>query len=80
MDTLNKIFPHAFKVKPQEVSSLIIAILIYIVIGILGGLAITLLSYLPIIKIICGALGALMDLYAVAGIVIAVLVYVKVIK
>lgn len=80
MDTLKKIFPHAFKVKPEDVSSLVISILIYAVLGIAGGLVITLLSHLPIISIICGALGSLVDLYAIAGIVIAILVYAKVIK
>ena len=74
MDQLKKIFPHAFKA--QDVKSLIIAIIIYIIIGFVGGIVIG----LPIIRILAGILGALLEIYTVGGIVLAILSFLKIVK
>ena len=78
MDALMKFFPHAFKA--TELSKLIITIIIYILIDIVCGFVIGLLAKLPILGIIFGLLGSLVGLYAFVGIVLALLVFFKVLK
>ena len=78
MDALKKFFPHAFKA--TELSKLIITIIIYILIDIVCGFVIGLLAQLPILGIIFGLLGSLVGLYAFVGIVLALLVFFKVLK
>lgn len=78
MDLLKKYFPRAFKV--SDVASLIIAILIYIVFDVVAGAVIGLLAAIPVLGIIFSILGALVGIYATAGIVISVLVFCKVLK
>ena len=79
MDTLKKLFPLSFKYV-KSVSDLVIGILIYLVAGIVGGVVIGITALIPIVSILAGLVGGLLDLYVVAGIVILVLVYCKVIK
>ena len=78
MDILKKYLPHAFKVK--DVNSLIVALLIYIVIDIVCGFVIGLLAKLPIIGIVFGLGGSLVGLYALLGIVLSILVFLKIVK
>lgn len=80
MDTLKKLFPRAFKVSREDVASLIIAILIYVVFDIVAGAIIGLLAAIPIVGILFSILGSLVGIYATAGIVIAALVFCKVLK
>ena len=78
MDALKKFFPHAFKA--TALSKLIITIIIYLLIDVVCGFVIGLLAKLPIIGIIFGLLGSLVGLYATVGIVLAILVFLKVLK
>ena len=79
MDSLKKIFPLSFKYVGSA-ANLVIGILIYLLVGIVGGFVIGLTAIIPIVNIVCGLLGALLDLYVVAGIVIQLLVHCKVLK
>ncbi len=81
MDLLRKFFPISFRCV-NEVSNLVIGIIIYAVAGIVGGalIALTGLINLPLLGVILKLLGGLLDIYVTAGIVIAVLVYCNVIK
>ena len=79
MDALKKLFPLSFKYT-KDVANLIIGILLYLVVGIVGGLVIGLTLLIPIVNLICGLVGALLDIYVLAGIVIQILVFAKVIK
>ena len=79
MDDLKKIFPLSYKYI-QNVERLITGIIIYLVIGIIGGVFVYLGSLIPYVDFIFWALGTLLDLYVVGGIVILILVYTKVIK
>ncbi|MBQ8689411.1 MAG: hypothetical protein IJ515_03505 [Clostridia bacterium] len=79
MDLLKKIFPLSFKYV-GEAANLVIGIIIYVVAGIVGGLLIGLFGNIPVLNILCPLLGALLDVYVVAGIVIEILVQCKVIK
>jgi len=78
MDILKMIFPFSFKAKDSN--GLVIAILIYVVIAVIGAILLGLLSKIPFVGIVFGVLGGVVDLYAVAGIVFAVLDYFKVLK
>ncbi len=78
MDILKKYLPHAFKA--TESNALVIALLIYIVLAIVGGAIIGLLASIPVIGILFSIIGALIDLYSLAGVVLSILVFVKVIK
>ena len=79
MDILKKIFPLSFKFL-DSVANLVIGVLIYLVVGILIGFAIKLLFLIPIVGLIFGIVGTLIDLYVLAGIVILFLAYFKVLK
>lgn len=78
MDALKKFFPHAFKA--TELKAFIIALVIYVLIDIVCGAVIGLLAKIPLIGIIFSLLGSLIGLYALVGIVLSILVFVKVIK
>lgn len=78
MDMIKKVFPHAFKA--NELKSFIIVLVIYLLIDIVCGFVIGLLAKLPILGIIFSLLGSVVGLYALIGIILSVLVFVKVIK
>lgn len=86
MDTLKKFFPISFGA--SDVAGLIIKILIYIVVAVLGGVVVGVaawvLSIIPIVggllAWLVGVVGSVVGLYALAGIVIALLDYFKVLK
>ena len=78
MDMLKKIFPDAFCAK--EVNSFIVTLLIYGIGSFLIGLVLSLLAKIPLVGIIFSLIGYVVGLYALVGIVLAVLVFAKVIK
>lgn len=86
MDMLKKVFPHAFAVTDQ--SKLIGALIIYAVVLVIGAviswLIGTLLGWIPLIGFIIGLLlkiaGIIIDVYAVGGIILSLLVYFKVLN
>ena len=79
METLKKIFPLSFKFL-ESVANLIIGILIYLVVGVLIGVAIKIVSVIPVVGWIVGICGGLVGLYVLAGIIIMLLAYFKVLK
>ena len=78
MATLKKFFPQAFKAK--DVPALSIALIIYILIDVVCGFVIGLLAKLPLIGFVFGLVGSLVGLYALIGIVLSVLVFLKLMK
>lgn len=78
MDVLKKFFPHAFKAK--DTTAFIVTLIIYLVISVVCGVVIGFLGKLPLIGILFTILGSLIGLYTFIGIVLAILVFVKVIK
>lgn len=78
MDMLKKFFPNAFKA--SELKSFIIALIIYVLIDVVCGTVIGLLAGIPLIGIIFSLAGAVVGLYALVGVVLSILVFVKVIK
>lgn len=87
MEALKKLFPLSFK-RTDSVGNLIIGILIYLVVGIIAGALIWLSTFLtlwiPVVGLIIGwilrVVSSLIGLYVLAGIVIQILVFAKVIK
>ncbi len=78
MDTLKKYFSHAFK--SRTTNDFIVALIVYAVIGIVGGAIIGFLKGLPIIGAVFGIAGAIIELYTLIGVVLSILVFVKVVK
>ena len=87
MDMLKKFFPLSFKYT-KDVANVIIGVLVQLVVGLLAGLLVALAGlvtgWIPVlgalIGIVLGLVGSLIDLYVLAGIVIQLLVYFKVLK
>ena len=87
MDFLKKFFPLSWKYT-KDVANLIIGIIIYIVVGIVAGALIALSTaitvWIPVIGLIIawvlGIVSSLIGLYVLAGIVLQVLVFAKVLK
>lgn len=85
MDSLKKFFPLSFKYT-GSVSNLVIGVLVYILVGILAGVVIFLATLIgalipiigPLLAWALGVVGALVDVYVVAGIVIQFLAHFKV--
>ena len=48
--------------------------------GFVGGFVIGLTALIPIVNLVCGLLGGLLNIYVLAGIVIQILVFTKVLK
>ena len=79
MDLLKKYFPYSFGA--ADIVSLVIKILVYIIAGVLIGLVCKVISLVPFIgPIIAWVVGTVLEIYVLAGIVIAVLDYLKVLK
>lgn len=81
MDLLKKVFPFSFKA--NDVASLVVTIIIYLVAGLVIGFALGLVGWiipLGLIDMVLGLIGSIVELYILAGIVIAVLVFTKVLK
>lgn len=78
MDILKKFFPHAFKA--TELVAFIVTLIIYVLVDVVCGFVIGLLASIPLIGIIFSILGTVIGLYALIGIILSVLVFVKVIK
>ena len=78
MDMLKKYFPFSFKAK--DVKDLVINIVIYLVVSIVGGWVLGLIGAIPVIGLIADLIGALLGLYCLVGIVLALLDYFKLLK
>ena len=80
MDLLKMLFPLSFGGK-KDVATLIIKILIYVVGGaILSWLLFGLFGMIPIINVLFNLIGTVVDIYAVAGLVIVLLDYFNILK
>lgn len=87
MDALKKWFPLSFQ-KSGSIGDLIVGIIIYLVVGVIAGLAIgfagVLTGWIPllgdVIAWVLRVVAALVDIYVVAGIVIQVLAFLKILK
>lgn len=79
MDLLKKFFPFSFTTK-NDITALVVNIIIYLAAGVLIGFAIKLVSIIPLIGFIVGLVGGVVDLYILIGIILSCLDYFKVLK
>lgn len=88
MEILKKFWPYSFKVEKKNVSSLVVNLIVWVVgafiAGIILWLATALTGWIPVIGaligIIVGIIGSAIELYSLIGIVLAILVFVDVLK
>ena len=78
MDMLKRFFPQAMQA--HDVKGLIIAILIYAVVNFVGGLVLGLLDAIPLVGFVFGVLGWALGIYCAVGIIVAILVFLKIVK
>ena len=78
LNALKPYFPHAFKA--NSVKALIIGLLVYAVIAFVVGLVAFLLGWIPVVGWLLGIISKLVDIYAVVGVILAILVYLKVVQ
>ncbi len=78
MEMLKKFFPRAFKA--TEGKALAVSVIIYILIDFVCGLVVGLLAKIPLIGILFGLVGSVIGLYALIGIILSILVFLKVVK
>jgi len=79
MDLLKKLFPLSFKCA-DTVANLVIGILIYVVAGAGAGVLLGWLSLIPLVGLIFSLISTVLGIYCLAGIVIEVLLFAKVLK
>ena len=78
MDLLKKILPISFKASDKD--GLIKALIIYIAAIVIMAFIGILLGWLPLIGILLAAIGFVVEFYSICGIIVAILVFTKVIK
>ena len=78
LNAIKPYFPQAFKA--NDVKSLVIALVIYAVAAFVLGLVLGLLSAIPILGFVARVIGWVVDLYCAAGVILAILVFLKVVK
>lgn len=78
MDLLKKIFPFSFGT--ADVATLVIKIIVYVVVGAVIGFVFSLVAIIPIVNILVGLLGTLVEIYILGGIAVTVLDFCKVLK
>ncbi|HPB16932.1 MAG TPA: hypothetical protein PK870_04710, partial [Clostridia bacterium] len=61
----------------KNISSLIIAILLYVVLSIVVGLLQKLLGAIPVVNWVMGIVGYLVWLYSVVGVILAIVKFIK---
>jgi len=70
-------FPLNANVRRQELSSLILCVVVYLIISAVAGLAASLLGWLPIIGWVVDIVAWLIGVYCLVGIVLAIIDFVK---
>ena len=77
MGSIKEFFPIGKQVRPRDGQSLLIAIVIYIVVASVVGLANAVLGRIPLLGWLIGVLSWLIGLYCLVGIILAVVEYAK---
>lgn len=64
--------------KAHDLKTLLIIVVIYIAASVATGIVLGLLSWLPLLGTVFGIASQLIDLYCLAGIVVAIIIYFKI--
>ncbi len=73
MNLLRMLWPTPFKIQKGNVVSLVVQLVIFVVLCALVGWLIGLLASTPIVGVIFGIVGGLLELYGLIGIILCVL-------
>ena len=73
MNLIKKVWPTPFKIKEKDVTSFVVQLVIFVVVCALIGWAIGILAGIPILGILFSIVGALVEIYALVGIILCVL-------
>lgn len=77
MDSLKPFFPINNKVEKGNVVSLVITIIIYFVVAVIAGIIIGVLSHIPIVGILTTIISALVELYCLIGLILAIVKFLQ---
>ena len=80
MNLIKQLWPTPFKIKEKNLGSLIIQLIIFLIVCAVVGWLMAILSVIPIVGIIFGIIGSLMELYSTVGIVLCVLKFLGLVK
>ena len=78
MGFFKSLFPQA--VQAKDLKGLLIAILIYVIVNFVGGFVLGLLSKIPLLGFVFGLVGWVLSVYCAVGIIVAILVFFKIVK
>ena len=78
MGFIKSLFPQA--VQAKDLKGLLIAILIYVIVNFVGGFVLGLLSKIPLLGFVFGLVGWVLSIYCAVGIIVAILVFFKIVK
>ena len=78
MDIIKRFFPQA--TQAHDVRGLVIAILIYAVANLVIGFVLGFLNKIPLIGFVFGVIGWALGIYCAVGIIVAILVFLKIVK
>lgn len=78
MEMLKKYFPYSFGA--ETLGNLIVKAIVYVLVGFIAGAVIGLLAAIPVVNLLVGLVCGIIDIYVVAGVVIAILDFLKILK
>ncbi|WMJ84755.1 hypothetical protein ACS3UN_05535 [Oscillospiraceae bacterium LTW-04] len=73
---MREFFP--LSAKAYDLKTFLIVILIYIAVSAVTGIVLGLFSWIPLLGKVLGIVSQLIDLYCLAGIVVAIIIYFKI--
>ena len=80
MDFLKTLWPTPFKIKPKNLASFRVQLIIFVVVVAIVGVLIGLLAKIPLLGIVFSIIGSLIGIYNIVGIVLCILVFLDVVK
>ena len=75
MDFLKKVWPTPFTIEKGNLSSFLVRLILLVVVCAVIGLLIGVLARIPVVGILFGLVGSLVELYSIVGVVLCFLVY-----
>lgn len=75
MDFLKKVWPTPFKIEKGNLSSFLVRLILLVVVCAVIGILIGVLARIPVVGILFGLVGSLVELYSIVGVVLCFLVY-----
>ncbi|MBR5290016.1 MAG: hypothetical protein IKU28_03370 [Erysipelotrichaceae bacterium] len=78
MKSFKKYFPFAFTEK-KDIAAVVVNVVLHIVAGWIAGIVLGIVGFLPVIGLIAGLAGAVVELYLLVSMVLSVLDYCKIV-